>query len=222
MKRIFLLLWIPIIAFGQTNVVKTDENEPDFSFVKRVTGESIVATEAISGCNDASSNCEISLINQITRTRKLFKNQESILAFTYRKFDSNDSSSNEVDVAGHFLLKKTNIKYVHYEHPSICEVEGGSPTLRSFFYVDINHKSSPVLAVICGWNAQHAAADCAQTDEVRFFTVNENGINAIPMESYKKTFYRKIKSNTNLKMLCSEAKFQSAEDVKALLYSHGK
>lgn len=63
----------------------------------------------------------------------------------------------------------TKISEASYARTSLqaCEVEGGSPTLKSFFYLNVDADPDLEIAVSRGWDATHQAADCKAHDEFR-------------------------------------------------------
>lgn len=216
---IFLSTWVDGgLLYAQTTDIKNSKSESDQKFVERVIGQRIVTTEELANCLDSTRSCGIESKTQIARTRNLISGKEVIVAFTESPFNPIQGDMNEHDIDGHVFIEHDEIRFSRYSIPAICEVEGGNPTLRAFFVINLGEATNS-LAVICGWDAVHSS-DCPMNDEVRFIKVSENGMEILPMTQYKNIFYRKVRSNTDSKMFCNVPNFANAADIRALLKKH--
>ncbi len=176
-------------------------NESDKNFIERVTNHKLTG--------DGNGRF------QIARTSKLLKGSEVLVAFTEVLFEDTEPS-NGFEIYLNFFIKDSPLQYESPATFVACEVEGGSPALRTFFYVDLKSETTPVIAVICSW-PKHAGADCNLSDEVKFFKLTSKSISPVPMANYKELFYYKKKPEPKSDFTCSYARFKTAKDVKTLL-----
>ena len=184
----------------QAEAASPQTGESDQSFVERITRHKVV--------DDGNGHF------QIARNSKLLKDTEVLIAFTNNPFD--ETSTDLFDVHLNIFVKKAKDQYESLDTVIACEVEGGTPTLNSFFYVDLKGESNPAVAVICSWPS-HPAAECQLSDEVRFFKVSEKAIEEIPMDKYKTLFYKEKSPDPKSDFTCKYANFKSAKEVKELL-----
>jgi hypothetical protein len=180
-------------------IVTKNAGESDAAFVQRITKHDITSSSMVDGKP------------QLGSTTALIKGSEALVAFTEEP-ESGDPSANDINMD--VFLKQSGLSYARIGNAQVCEDEGGSPTLRTFFYASLNGVPDPVVGVICGWDATHAAADCQADDEVRFFKADGT---AIPMEKFAKLFYKQAKPDKNSTYTCQVDKFKTATDVKNLL-----
>jgi hypothetical protein len=75
------------------------------------------------------------------------------------------------------FVKQSGLSYARVGSMTVCEIEGSSASMRSFFYTPLKNSSETVVGVICGWDEGHRYADCQLNDEVRFFQINSAVIN---------------------------------------------
>jgi hypothetical protein len=183
--------------------VTKNPGESDAAFVKRITKHDISSSSMVDGQP------------QLGSTTALIKGSEALVAFT--DVPDPDPTDPASDIYMDVFRKQSGLSYARIGHAQVCEVEGGSPTLRSFFYVSPDNGSDMAVGVICGWDASHAAADCQANDEVRFFKPDGS---AIPMEKFNKLFYKQARPDKHSDYTCQVAKFQTAKDVKNLLKSN--
>lgn len=178
------------------------KNESDISFAERVTGFPVTPT--------AAEN------KQIARTTLLGK--EMVIAFVEAPFDPERPNDHDYNVEMNLLIKEKDSSYLKTSI-SVCDVEGGNPTLRSFFYFNADAQADLEIVTICGWDATHKAADCNLQDEVRIFKLKGDTIEALPMDKYKSLLYEDKKPETKSDFTCQYKKFKTAADVKRLLKS---
>lgn len=192
------------LAYADPVAVSKNAGEDDASFVRRMTKQNIDADNAGH--------------NQIANTSKLIKNAETLVAFTdaVNLAESVPANAPDYDITLNAFLKKPDGSYTWIGHTVACEIEGGSASLRAFFYAGLDNAAAPDVGVVCGWDESHAS-DCGAPDEVRFFKVNGNSISAVPMEKYQKILYRQSKPDKDTGFTCTVAKFKNAGDVKRLL-----
>ncbi len=138
-----------------------------------------------------------------------------LVAFTEVLFEDTEPSKG-FDIHLNFLIKESALQYEAPASLVACEVEGGSPALRSFFYVDLKGEATQAIAVICSW-PEHSGADCNLSDKVKFFKLTSKSISPVPMANYKKLFYYSKKPGPKSDFTCTYARFKNAKDVKALL-----
>jgi hypothetical protein len=190
-------------AFAAPPVTVTKKpGESDAAFVTRITKHDISSSSMVDGQP------------QLGSTTALIKGAQTLVAFT--DVPDPDPTDSANDIYMDVFRKQSGLSYARIGHAQVCEVEGGSPTLRSFFYVSPDNGSDMAVGVICGWDASHPYADCQASDEVRFFKPDGS---AIPMEKFAKLFYRQVKPDKHSDYTCQVAKFQTARDVKNLLKS---
>jgi hypothetical protein len=201
----FLLISINICwVYGSENKVNLQsmkEGEKDSAFVTRVTKYELV--------KDDKGNA------QLGRTTKFLGGKELLLAFTNAPFDE-DPKSHLFDVDIHaFMQRPVALSYEAFEPIIACEAEGGSGSLRAFFYTTLEKK--PVVGVICGWDATHVGLECQLNDEVRFIKVDEHELSLIKMDKYKKFFYSQVKPDKKSDFTCTVEKFKTVKDVKDIM-----
>jgi hypothetical protein len=208
LKTVIVLSFVCVLqsspAFSAAIATKKP-GESDAAFVQRITGHDI----SVSGMVDGQP--------QLGNSSTLIKGAETLIAFTDVRDpgDTDPEPANDIDM--NVFLKQSPLSYARIGTVEVCEVEGGSPTLRTFFYASLEGVSDPVVGVICGWDATHAAADCQANDEVRFFTVNSSGAAVVPMEKFARLFYKQVNPDKHSSFTCTVSKFQTAQDVKKLL-----
>lgn len=191
---ILILLCAP--AFAQQGAVTRQASETDAAFVKEITHQDLV--------QDGH--------DQLGRTSSLVSGKEALVAFTERP---SEDGANDFEL--NVFVKNSGQSYQILKSVTACEIEGGSPSLRSFFYVSLSKNGTLVIGVICGWDATHAAADCQLSDDVRFFKIKGGELQALPMEKYTALFYRQVEPTKDAGFTCTVARVNSAQDVKRLL-----
>lgn len=185
-------------AADDTVILK--KGESDIQFVQRITGHSVTPADGKD--------------KQIARTLKFIKDKDVLTAFV--ETPSEPASDETFDIELNLFTKKTDTTYTQTGIQA-CEVEGGSPTLRSFFYLNVDSEPDLEIGVICGWDATHQGADCQANDNVRFFKLKNGELEAVQMDQFKKVLYEQRKPNKKADFDCTYTKFKSAADVKKLI-----
>jgi hypothetical protein len=191
----------PVFAAG---ALTKKAGESDAVFVARVTKHELAT----------SGNMVDSGPPQLASTPVLIKGATALVAFTEVP-EPGDPDDNDINLNA--FIKQSDLSYARIGETEACEVEGGSPSMRTFFFADLGGGSQPVVGVICGWDASHAAADCQANDEVRFFNVDAKSVSAIDMKKYDALFYKQEKPSKKATYTCAVSKFATAQDVKRLL-----
>jgi hypothetical protein len=201
-KAAAVLLFVGVLQSGaafsaDSNLETKKPGESDAAFVERATGYKITIPY---GANQ-----------QLARSSALIKGSEALIAFTEEP--DPDDTDPDFGIVMNVLLKKSDRSYAWVDRMEVCEPEGGSASMRSFFFTTLDGTPNPVVSVICGWDATHRYADCQLNDEVRFFQVDRSSVTALPMEKFDKVFYKQSHG-------CTVQKFQTVQDVKNLLKHH--
>lgn len=178
------------------NELKQQTGESDIQFVKRATKLKIHE-------------------NQTGRTKSLTPGTNTLVAFTERP-EPKDPESFEV-VMNVFVPNKDET-YTASEITA-CEIEGGSPTLRAFFYAKADKTDQLAIGLICSWTAPHQGADCDLPDQVLFFKYILDSKKIIPVknENFEKMFYKEVPMEGDSTKTCKARKFENASDIKKIL-----
>ena len=155
---------------------------------------------------------------QVIRTNQLAGFSKAIVGFT--KFYSDESDRSAFDIQLN-LVDSSGEPKLTASVPDACEVEGGSPKVRSFFFINADKESDLEIGVICSWK-DAAAAECPQFDQVRFFKLLQKPNGSFEFERLEnqkfKTLYHAEKSSTVADLKCEGApNFKSAADVKRMI-----
>ncbi len=197
-------LFLSAGAFAASEItMKSDESAE--SFIKRATKHKLIL--------DESGHA------QLAKTSDLTKGSEAFVAITESdpEKDPADADVNSFDL--NILVKKIDQTYSLFSPVIACEIEGGTPTLRAFFFVNIAGETNREVGVICGWDIDHPYADCESNDVVYLFKVGSGQIEPVDMKRYKSILYREAKPEKNSDFECTYSKFKTVSDVKKLLSS---
>lgn len=172
-------------------------------FIERATHQPLIEGQPVASRND------------------LLPGKSSLVAFTAASTD--DDVGSDYDIVLNVLIDQGDGTYRLPVPATACEIEGGSATLRAFFFVRLDHAPTKDIGVICGWDAAHAfdAWTCGSSDEVRFFHVTENAITAIPMQRFEHRLYKTVTTTDGQgkPLTCRRPAFRDVSDVKRLLKS---
>lgn len=76
--------------------------------------------------------------------------------------------------------------------PDVCEIEGGSPGVRAFFFLNADEEPVSKVGIICSWK-DRAGAECPKYDQVRFLKLFKNasgaGLEKIESRAHKKLYH---------------------------------
>jgi hypothetical protein len=199
-KAAVVLLFVGVLQSGaafsaDSNVVTKNPGESDAAFVERATGYKITIPYGAS--------------QQLARSSALIKGSQALIAFTEEP-DSDDRDP-DFGIVMNVLLKKSDRSYAWVDRMEVCEPEGGSASMLSFFFATLDGTANPVVGVICGWDSPHPYADCQAHADVRFFQVDRSAITAVPMEKFEKVLYKQDADG------CTVEKFNTVQDIKNLL-----
>lgn len=200
-KILFVVLFFSGLARADVPFHQKNAAEDTKSFTERVTKSAIHQK------------------NQFAETDALPAGKKTIVAFAELK-DSQDPSQYDLELN---VFKFQNDDKYSLSTIVACEQEGGSPTLRSFFYANADSTPQKSIGVICGWDARHES-DCQQHDQVRFFKVSSSGeLTQLNNQGFEKHLYKKKKTITqeNGTIDCTLANFKNAKDVKTILKKMG-
>ncbi len=197
---------IAVVSRAAPVEVTRNPGESDTDFVQRITKQTVVP--------DAAEH------RQIASTSALIKGAETLIAFTEATDESDRDPEPAYDIALNVFLKMPDGSYSWVGKSTACEIEGGSPSMRTFFYANPDNTPDLEIGVICGWDESHAGADCAANDEVRFFKADRNAVTEVPMKQYETLFYKQEKPDKGSDFTCTVSKFRTAADVKNLLKAH--
>jgi hypothetical protein len=143
-----------------SDLVTKNPGESDAAFVARITKHDI--TTVYGGGP------------QLGNTSALIKGAQTLVAFTnVPDSDPSEPGVNAVDIDMNVFIRQSGLSYARIDSMQVCEVEGSSASMRSFFYTQLKNPSQTVVGVICGWDEGHRYAECQLNDEVRFFQVND-------------------------------------------------
>lgn len=193
-------------AFADTGAPRLLKNEVDMQFVARVTNSNVHMPD--------------STPPQISRTKKLIKGKESLVGFTETLNEVMGSGLYDLSL-NLFVLDKGE-SYQWYKTEA-CQIEGGSPTLKSFFFANADSDTDLEIGVICEWRAAHQS-ECPMPDELKFFKIrqNQSAVELGQLENSKfASFYGEAASQVNKNMKCRIPKFKTAADVKKMLLNLG-
>ncbi len=205
MKPFFILLLLLINATpAEAAPVIRQPGESDAALVARATASTIID-------------------QQIAHTQSLRPGTDILVAFTQDTTNYKDENG-IYDAALNLFVPTVTEGTYNWVHVEACEVEGGSPTVRSFFYANADADPDLEIAVICGWDALHAfdydAGDCGMHDEVRFFKIpsdtSKSAITELKNNAYS-AFYSHVKLSPKAPNTCKKEKFSNARDVKKIL-----
>ncbi len=198
---ISLFVLFPIFNAFSTEVAQR-RHESDPQFVERITHAKIID-------------------KQIARTKELIKNKDVLIVFTEARppYYANDEFNIQLNI---FInVGKNSYEWLRVE---ACDVAGGNPSLRSFFYSNADSSADIEIGVICGWDSPHGGAECRSHDEVKFYKIpidwHEGLLIKVEDEKFK-AFYGKKNSDVTKDFECSTAKFSTASDVKKILLKIG-
>lgn len=152
------------VAFSAPSVLVTkNPGESDAAFVARITKHDI--TTVYGGGP------------QLGTTSALIKGAQTLVAFTDVPDPDPEPGVNDHEIDMDVFVKQSGLSYARVGSMLVCEIEGSSASMRSFFYTPLKDPSDTVVGVICGWDEGHPYADCQLNDEVRFFQVDSAVIN---------------------------------------------
>jgi hypothetical protein len=195
MKSLFRASVFFVLLFGAVTHAGTDE-----VVVEKMSGEKV-------------------LKGQIARTDLKIGEPGILVAFTQK-----ESANREVDDSDISLNVLVPISKEAYVRASVvaCEVEGGAPSLRSFFFIQADRDPDVEIGVICGWDATHQAADCQMNDQVHFYKISMTAtpktvtVKKLDDEKFAAKLYGKRKPEPTSDFECDFARFKSAADVKKI------
>jgi hypothetical protein len=147
-----LALIAAVVSHADPVDVIRNPGESNTDFVQRITKQTVVP--------DAAGH------QQIANASALIKGAETLIAFTEVPDRSDPDAA--YDIFLNVFLKKSDGSFAWVGKSTACEIEGGSPSMRSFFYASPDNMPYLDVGVICGWDETHNGADCAANDEVRF------------------------------------------------------
>jgi len=102
----------------------------------------------------------------------------------------------------------------------VCEVEGGTPELESFFYIDVDKNKKEDLGIICRY-PEHRGADCNIARQAKFYSFPDNVKEGEMTESRSKEIEKILYSENVIsekpKLVCTKANFNDAKELKKLL-----
>ncbi len=202
----FLLVTISILHPGflqaSDKYFKKSDNETDKQFIERSTGEKVIE-------------------RQIGLHNNLIKSRQVLVAFTESR--SANKSLDEYDINLNIFIPMVGVKYSKLS-VTACDIQGGPPTLRSFFYAKADTSSNLSIGVICGWDSAHVAADCQLNNQVSFYKIPTN-LDKGEIEEIKDkkfaAFYSEGPSQYDPKFKCTISNFGTAADVKKILSKLG-
>ena len=187
---------------ADNTIVVQNKNESDISFVERVTMRHITPEFGE---------------KQIARTTKLGK--EMLISFVESSpYAPPRPVDNEHDIELHIFIRNHDSNYLQTKTVA-CNIEGGNPTIESFFYLNVDSDPQLEIGVICGWHNSHAAAECQTINEIKFFKLHDDNVQAVSMEKYKALLYGEKKPDKKSDFTCKYTKFKTAADVKKLFKS---
>ena len=171
-------------------------------FVERATHQPLIEGQPVASKND------------------LLPGKSTLVAFTA---DASPNDAPDYDIVLNVLIDQGDGAYRLPAPVTACEIEGGSATLRAFFFIRLDHAPTKDIGVICGWDTPHAfdASSCGLSDEVRFFHVTENAITEIQMQRFEHRLYKTVTApdGEGEPLTCQRPAFGSVSDVKRLLRS---
>lgn len=157
--------------------------------------------------------------NQIGRNKLLLPGSNTLTAFT----EQPDGDTGDFEILLNIFVPQKDGQY-DWDKIRACEMEGGSPILRSFFYVNADRDPDLEIGVICGWERSNAFQDCPNFDEVRFFKLSKGKelgkLSRIDDTKFSK-FYEKKKLKKNDDLECTRGLFTNADDIKRILQTLG-
>jgi hypothetical protein len=158
------------VAFSApSDLVTKNPGESDAAFVARITKHDI--TTVYGGGQ------------QLGNTSALIKGAQTLVAFTDVPDPDPEPGVNADEIDMNLFVKQSDLSYARIGSMTVCEIEGSSASMRSFFYTPLKNPSETVVGVICGWDEGHRYADCQLNDEVRFFRIDGDVINRMGLNT---------------------------------------